>query len=313
MLQGKDFRVGRALVQHPLTRAVGFTGSFKGGKALFDLAVSRPVPIPVYAEMGSINPVFILPGALKDRARAIAEGLFQSMNLGVGQFCTNPGLVVGLKGSGLQEFMGVLTILTTESRPGTMLHSGIRDGYEAGLNRLKNQPGVEVLACSSKSADREKTEGSPTVLLTNTAQFRGNRVLAEEVFGPSTLVVECDSIGELNELAVGLEGHLTATVHAKEEDLDRHADLIRILENKVGRLVFNGFPTGVEVCHAMHHGGPYPATSDGRSTSVGSAAIRRFARPICYQNAPQNLLPPELRDENETGIWRLLDGQMTRG
>ena len=303
--------VGVALVKHPLTRAVGFTGSLRGGRALFDAAASRPDPIPVYAEMGSVNPVFILPGALRERAQAIAEGLKNSVLLGVGQFCTSPGLVLGLLDENFARFADELGGLIAGAQPGTMLYPGVLQGYEAGVKRFGGLEGLQTTR-SRTEPDAAKTEARPTVFSTNARTFTRHHELSEEVFGPSTVVVSCNSREEMKQIARNLEGHLTATIHGTADDLRDYDWLVSILENKVGRLIFNGYPTGVEVCASMHHGGPYPATTDSRSTSVGTAAIHRFARPVCYQNFPQESLPVELRNVNQRGIWRLLDNQMTK-
>ena len=311
LLQGAGHEIGLHLVRHPKTKAVGFTGSLKGGRALFDAAVSRPEPIPVYAEMGSINPVFVLPEAMKEHGSTIADGLAQSVLLGVGQFCTNPGLVVGLEDEPTTGFIRQAAQRISESTPATMLHAGICQTFTRAVERLERS-GVEVAGRSSVAADSGKTEASAVVFTTDAQTFMSTQELSEEVFGPSTIVVRGRSQEELLAIANGLEGHLTATVHGTEADLEAYRDLITVLELKVGRLLFNGFPTGVEVAPAMHHGGPYPATTDVRSTSVGIAAIHRFVRPICYQNAPQTLLPPELRDGNPRGIWRLVDNEWTR-
>jgi len=300
-----------AVVKHPFAKAVAFTGSLRAGRILFDAAASRPEPIPLYAEMGSVNPVFILPGALRERAETIAQGMKTSVTVGVGQLCTCPGLAVGIGGEHFTQFSEKLNELIAEASPATMLHPGILQSYEAGTARLKAIAGVETVQ-SSKRADRSKTEGQPSVFTTDFGTFVKHHTLGEEVFGPSTVVVRCRSREEMHDIARNLDGHLTATIHGTPEDLADYATLVSILENKVGRLLFNGFPTGVEVCPSMHHGGPYPATTDSRSTSVGTAAILRFARPLAWQSFPQAALPPELKDENPRGIWRLVDGQMTR-
>ncbi len=312
LIHGRGHRVGTDLVEHPGAKAVAFTGSLQGGRALFDLAARRPEPIPVYAEMGSINPVFVLPGALSERAEGFADALAQSVTLGVGQFCTNPGLVVGVRSAELEAFTQQLRRAVSDAPAGTMLHRGILEAYECGATRLQATSGVTLLAESSASADADRTEARARAYTTDAETFLHRPDLSEEVFGPSTLVVHCGTREEMESIAQHLEGHLTATVHATEEDLRSHASLIRILETKVGRLVLNGFPTGVEVCPSMHHGGPYPATTDSRSTSVGTAAIARFARPLCYQGWPGASLPPELRNENASGIWRTIDGERTR-
>ncbi len=311
MVHGSGQIVGSALVQHPITKAVGFTGSLKGGRALFDLAAARPEPIPVYAEMGSLNPVFVLPGALEERGEAFAQGLCGSVTLGVGQFCTNPGLVLGLEGDSMEKFISAAEEAFSNAEPGTMLNPGIRDAYEAGLGVLKEAGGVSLLAKSGTAVDAQATQAGAHVWTTDIDAFVGNDELSEEIFGPSTLVVKARDKAELIRAANKLDGHLTATIHGTEKDLEEHMDLVEILERKVGRIIFNGFPTGVEVCHSMHHGGPYPATTDGRSTSVGTAAIFRFTRLLSYQGFPQSGLPDELKDANPNGIFRLVNGEYT--
>jgi NADP-dependent aldehyde dehydrogenase len=310
MIYGTSHDVGLRLVRHPAARAVGFTGSFQAGRALFDAAAARPEPIPVYAEMGSTNPVFILPEALKQRSDAIAEGLVQSVTLGVGQFCTNPGLVFGLRGEGLKAFMSEAGQLATRAAPGTMLYAGICDRFQEGARHMSGVAGVTVIGQSPGSANRG--QAGAIVFATDANTFLSHEALKEELFGPSTLIVSCASAGELEQIARTMAGQLTATIHGTEEDLVHHAKLISILQQKVGRLVFNGFPTGVEVCPSMHHGGPYPATTDVHFTSVGTAAIKRFVRPICFQSFPDTALPPELRNKNSRNIWRLIDGQLTK-
>jgi alpha-ketoglutaric semialdehyde dehydrogenase len=311
MVHGEGHEIGLALVRHPQTQAVGFTGSLAGGRALFDEAARRPQPIPVYAEMGSTNPVFVLPGALRERGGAIASGLKQSVTQGAGQFCTCPGLVVGIGDSQFAQFHETLSELFRETTPTTMLHPGILRNYEQRLSELRQIPAVDLIR-SQASANAEKTEAAAAVLSTDAATFHAHATLGDEVFGPSTLLVRCPSATELEQIAEGLSGHLTATIHGTPDDLKEFKSLIAVLENKVGRLIFNGFPTGVEVCPSMVHGGPYPATTDGRSTSVGTAAIQRFVRPVCYQNFPTDALPTELRDDNPREIWRLVDGEWSR-
>jgi 2,5-dioxopentanoate dehydrogenase len=300
-----------AVVKHPRARAVAFTGSLRAGRVLFDAAASRPEPIPFYAEMGSVNPVFVLPGALRERAEAIAQGMKSSVTVGVGQLCTCPGLTVGIDSQQFTQFSEKLKGLIAEASPASMLHSGILQAYEAGTERLRAINGVQTTQ-SLKAPDRNKTEGRPSVFVTDVETFKKHRELGEELFGPSTVVVRCTSREGMEAIARNLEGHLTATIHGTPGDLADYASLVSILENKVGRLLFNGFPTGVEVCASMQHGGPYPATTDSRSTSVGTAAILRFVRPLAYQNFPQTALPLELNDANTRGIWRLVDGQMTK-
>jgi len=312
MLHGASYEVGVALVTHPAVQAVGFTGSLQGGRALFDAAAARPHPIPVYAEMGSINPVFALPGLLERQADAFAEGLAQSATLGVGQFCTNPGLVIAGASEHLDRFIAKMTDLISRAACETMLHAGIHAAYEAGVKRFEDTPGVRVASRSSERADPAKSEATPVFFVTDAETFLTQPGLREEVFGPSTLLVRCGPREEFESIVDILAGQLTASIHGTEGDLAEYAWLVSRLETKVGRLIIGGFPTGVEVCPAMHHGGPYPATTDARTTSVGTAAIQRFARPICYQNAPEDLLPPELRNHNRRNVWRLIDNQWTK-
>ncbi len=310
MVQGASTDIGVHLVRHPATKAVGFTGSLGGGRALFNAAAARPEPIPVYAEMGSTNPVFVLPGALQKNGGAIAEGLVQSVTLGVGQFCTNPGLVFGKQDANWTAFVDRARQLVDAVAPGVMLHQGIADKFHSGAERMGKVGGVALAGKSS--AEAAKNSGAAMVFATDAKTFRGQEVLREEVFGPSTLLVNCGSTEELEAIARELPGQLTATVHGTEEDLLQHAKLVDILRQKAGRLIFNQFPTGVEVCPSMVHGGPYPATTDSRTTSVGAFAIKRFARPVCYQNFPDAALPAELRNKNARGIWRLVDGKFAK-
>lgn len=307
MINGRSTEVGMALVRHPFIKAIGFTGSFFGGKALFDEANKRAEPIPVYAEMGSVNPVFILPRILKEKGEKIAQDLAASVTLGVGQFCTNPGLVFVQQSDEENKFRDNLSKQVNEITPGVMLTSGIQNNYKKGIEKLSNVEGVAVLAKGKNEG--EGSRGTPHVLHATAALFLQKHELEEEVFGPSTLAITANSKEELFQAAKKLGGHITATIHGTEEDLAEYAELINILEQKVGRVLINGYPTGVEVCHAMVHGGPYPATTDSRTTSVGTLAIHRFTRPVCYQNFPQSLLPAELKDDNPLGIWRLVNGE----
>ncbi len=307
MAHGQSTMVGMAIVKHPLIKAIGFTGSFKGGKAIFDAAAQRPEPIPVYAEMSSTNPVFILPGALRERTAEIAKGLTASVTLGVGQFCTNPGLVILEESKDAAQFLKVTAEYFQDVSAATMLTSKIHQAYENGIERMSSQKGVRLLA--RDKADGSGCQGTPSLLQTTAQNFLSNEMLEEEIFGPSTLIITANNKNELLKIAQNLKGHLTATLHATEEDLKDYSDLIAILERKAGRLIINGFPTGVEVCHAMVHGGPFPATTDSRSTSVGTAAITRFTRPVCYQYFPDDMLPDELKDDNPLNIWRLVNGE----
>ncbi len=290
----EGFEAGIELVKHPLIKAVAFTGSRRGGRALMDLAAARPEPIPVYAEMGSINPVFILPRAMRERGAEIAAGLHAAVTLGVGQFCTNPGLVIANETNAFVEDLGK-RMAATPCAP--MLTSSIVDAYRAGVERF-----------ASLANRRAFVEGGAALFTTNASAFLEREELMEEVFGPSTVVVECESRERMLDVARALEGQLTATIHAS--DSDDYRDLLNILETKVGRVIFNGYPTGVEVVPAMVHGGPYPASSDGRSSSVGTRAIERFTRFVAWQNAPDEVLPDELKESNPLGIRRMVDGRL---
>jgi len=310
LIQSTRNDVAIALVQHAHTRAVGFTGSLRAGRALFDAAARRPDPIPVYAEMGSVNPVFLLPGALAERAEAIAEGLAGSVTLGVGQFCTNPGMVVGVAGEAFDRFVQRLEVLIRQAPPGTMLYPALLESYDAGVRRLSAVAGTTIVR---SAVDAGQGVCALPALIDTTAQtFLQHRELSQEVFGPSTVAVRCGSREEVEAVARALDGQLTATIHGTAADLAEHGWLVSVLEDKAGRLIVNGFPTGVEVCPSMQHGGPYPATTDARTTSVGTAAIHRFARPVAYQSFPQSSLPPELQDANPRRIWRRVDGVMTK-
>lgn len=302
--------LGTVLVQHPSIKAAGFTGSRKAGRALMDIAAARPDPIPFFAEMSSTNPVFILPGALLERGHAMATGLHGSFTLGAGQFCTKPGLVFLPRAAQSSEFAKTLAGLASGSPAFHMLTSEIQSSYSAGIAQRRAHPNLRALV--ENLGNGSGFCAGTALFTTDVETFLSNPYLADELFGPATLLVEDTTREKALEVARRLNGHLTATVHGTEADLRENADLIAILERKVGRLIFNGFPTGVEVGHAMVHGGPYPATSDVRFTSVGSQGIFRFARPVCFQDFPNSALPPELRDDNPLGIWRMVDGEMTR-
>jgi len=311
MVHAVDPAASLSLVRHPLAKAVAFTGSQSAGMAIFEAASRRPEPIPAYVEMGSSNPVFILPGAARERADALAQGLTNSINLGVGQFCTCPGLIFVLDGDDSRAFRDKLQSAFVQASPATMLHPGILSNYEQSVARVANVPGVAENK-ARQAADRAKTEAGPRLFQTEAAIWLGSDALSEEVFGPSATVVAVRSADELVKIGAALLGTLTATVHGTPEDLKEYRELVSALEAKCGRLIFNGYPTGVEVSHAIHHGGPFPATADPKFTSVGTAAILRFLRPICYQNFPDASLPPELQSANPRQIWRMIDGQLTR-
>lgn len=306
MVHGGSHEVGLAIVRHPKIKAVGFTGSYGGGTALFKEANKRPEPIPVYAEMGSTNPVFILPGAMKERKDNIAEELTGSVSLGVGQFCTNPGLVFYEDSDDATSFQAELAKQVQNVSAGVMLNEGIRNNYQSGLSKLSKIKGIEILAKGKDDANGIR--GSAAVLKAPASVYFENQDVEEEVFGPSTVLISSSGKEEIINAAKKLRGHLTATILGTEEDLEEYAELIDILEQKVGRIIFNGYPTGVRVCHAMIHGGPFPATTDNRTTSVGTTAIRRFVRPVCYQDLPNAALPDELKDENPRQILRLVNG-----
>jgi 2,5-dioxopentanoate dehydrogenase len=309
MVHGHSVEVGMHIVKHPFVKAVGFTGSFKGGKALYDAAVRRPDPIPVYAEMGSVNPVFVLPGAMVTYRDTIADGLSASVTLGVGQFCTNPGLVAYEEPADAGEFQEAVANRLKETETGTMLTEGIRQAYLKGLENISRQEGVKTIAQGIKK--ETGTGGTAALLQVDAKNFLSNKQLEEEVFGPSTLAIKAGNKADLLEIAHKIKGHLTATLYATEDDLKNYGELVDVLERKVGRLIINGFPTGVEVCHSMVHGGAFPATTDSRSTSVGTNAIYRFTRQVSYQNFPDSMLPDELKEGNPLKICRLYNGQWT--
>ena len=312
LLHGKGTDIGMALVKHPLTQAVGFTGSLRGGRALMDAAAARPHPIPVYAEMGSINPVFVLPGALKERADKIAEGYIGSVTMGVGQFCTNPAIVLGLKGAELSQFVSSAAAFAAKVPPQSMLHRGICEAYEAGTAVWRTIDGLELAGESAADANHDATQAACRIFTTKLEVLEANEELRREVFGPCSIITECPSLEEMLLFANGLEGQLTAMIHGTEQDLRDYAPLIRVLEKKVGRLIFNGFATGIEVCPSMHHGGPYPAASHSHFTSIGTASIYRFVRPVSYQGFPDEALPEALRGPNTRQAMRIVDGVLTR-
>ena len=309
LLFDSGLEAGTALVKHPLIRAVAFTGSLRGGRALMDLAAGRPDPIPCFTEMSSGNPVFVLPGALRKGPAALAKGLFGSFTLGAGQFCTKPGIVLVPDADGASDFIrGAQRITWRTPAPSALLTAGIAREYSRATQARESQ--VRLAAQARETGERSRSSLRDAKLFeASVDDLLANPSLADEIFGPDTLLVHCNSTQDYLRAAAALDGHLTATLLGDDEDLAANRELIRILEQKAGRLIFNGFPTGVEVCHAMVHGGPYPATSDPRFTSVGSLAIYRFARPVCFQGFPQAMLPPELQDANPLGIARLRDGK----
>jgi len=308
MLYGSGPELGTALVTDPRIQAVGFTGSRAAGLALTAAAQGRPQPIPVYAEMSSINPVFPLPGALSERGAELGAAFAGSLTLGSGQFCTNPGLVVAVDGPELEGFLNAAAEAVAAAAQTPMLTPGIARSYEESVAALAERPDVEVLARGQESNAPQSCRAA--LLSTDAASFLGSEGLDAEVFGASSLVVRCRDAAQVREVAAALEGQLTATVHATEADHPEAATLLSTLERKAGRILFNGWPTGVEVGHAMVHGGPFPSTSDSRTTSVGTAAIDRFLRPVAYQDVPAALLPSAVADGNPEGIWRRVDGEL---
>ncbi len=301
---GRD--IGQGLVADPRIKAVGFTGSRGGGTALMRISQSRPEPIPVYAEMSSINPVILFRGALEERAPTIARNFVTSLMMGAGQFCTSPGLLLALEGDGLDAFAEAATEALGEAAAGTMLTPGIHQSYCQGVEKLAGHDQVETVA---RGRAGHNYQGQAALFATSAEAFLDDPHLREEVFGSSSLLVRCPDEPALAAVVDSLEGQLTASLHISDADHDDARKLMPVLERKVGRILVNGFGTGVEVAHAMVHGGPFPSTSDGRSTSVGTMAIDRFLRPVCYQDMPQDLLPEELRDGNPRGAARLVEGK----
>lgn len=300
---GMSFEVGKALVTHTNCKAVGFTGSYAGGKQLFDWANQRPEPIPVFAEMGSVNPIFLLPEKLAAAAGEVATQCAGSITLGVGQFCTNPGLIIGIDGTDLQQFIHDLGKAIQQTMPGMMLHQGIADNFSNKREEALMQENVHLVAESAQSGE-DRCTGLPTVATVDGKTFLANPLLHKEVFGPYSLVVRCADAAEMLEVTLHLEGQLTATLMATTTDMLSNEELVEAVKNICGRFVMNGVPTGVEVCLSMQHGGPFPASTDSRFGSVGADAIKRFARPLSFQNWPDELLPEELKEANPLGIGR---------
>jgi NADP-dependent aldehyde dehydrogenase len=310
LVLGAGNAVGEALVAHPAIKAVGFTGSRAGGLALMRIAAARKEPIPVFAEMSSINPVFLLSSALSQRGDSIARGFVDSLVLGAGQFCTNPGLAIAIDGDALKQFVATASEALTAKPAQTMLTAGIQAAYGAGECKLAAIKGVETVARGIDATG--PTQARAALFVTDAATFLATPALEEEVFGPVSTIVRCKDEQEVLAVAEHVEGQLTATVQMDSADLAAAKKLAPILERKVGRILVNGFPTGVEVSHAMVHGGPFPATSDSRATSVGTTSIERFLRPVCYQDFPADLLPESLADSNPLDLWRRRDGEITR-
>lgn len=304
-LNSSGIEVGEKLVQHPKIKAVGFTGSIKGGRSLFDMAAQREEPIPVFAEMGSVNPVVFLPKALELKAKDWAKTYAGSITLGAGQFCTNPGLLFGIKSKGLTTFIESLGQEILKIEPFCMLNPAIKNNYSANKSFIQEQNGVTIVA---KEEERKDNFANQVVATVSGNEFITNKSLHREVFGPFSMVVQCENITELEKVIASLEGQLTGTVISEDNEIEDYSQVARELQEKVGRLIFNSVPTGVEVCPAMQHGGPYPASTDSRFGAVGTNAINRWVRPISYQSWPNNLLPPELKDENPLQIDRIVNG-----
>ena len=307
-VEDSSIEVGQQLVRHPLTKGVAFTGSRHGGMALFDLAAQRTEPIPVFAEMGSVNPIVLLPESIRTN-KELPKLLAASVLQGVGQFCTNPGLILALKGEGLDRLLDEFAAEIRNSVPCKMLHSGIAKNYLTLKKNATEQPGVSILAAVAEGED--DSFGAATVAIVSATDFISNTHLAEEVFGPFSLVVTCENAKELGEVIKVLPGQLTGSFFGTPDEIQAYDALAKELQKRCGRMIFNGVPTGVEVCKAMHHGGPFPATTDARFTSVGTDAIYRFARPFSFQNAPESWLPLELQNENPLQILRCVDNEWT--
>ncbi|WP_102144563.1 aldehyde dehydrogenase (NADP(+)) [Mycobacterium hubeiense] len=306
LLFGSGPELGIALVTHRAIKAVGFTGSRTAGTALVAAAAARPEPVPVYAEMSSINPVFLLDGALATRGADLGRAFVGSLTMGSGQFCTNPGLVIAVDGPGLDAFIAAARDALAQSPATPMLTPGISENYATGVATLSGQADVIVRGQAGDS----QTSCCAALFATDAKSFLDSESLQAEVFGASSLIVRCADAAEMRTVAQNIEGQLTATVHADESDYEAARELLPLLELKAGRILFDGWPTGVEVGHAMVHGGPYPATSDSRSTSVGARAIERFLRPVCYQDVPKSLLPSPIADGNPDHLWRRIDGHL---
>ncbi|MDP5106546.1 MAG: aldehyde dehydrogenase (NADP(+)), partial [Polaribacter sp.] len=306
-LNSSGIEVGQQLVSHPKVKAVGFTGSIKGGRALYDLAAKRDEPIPVFAEMGSINPVVILPKALENRHQEIAKTYASSITLGTGQFCTNPGLLLAIKSDSLTNFIKNLSEEIIKINPSCMLHPNIKKGYITNKEKVISQENVSVVA--NFSSEVKNNYASQTVVTVEGKEFLKNSTLHLEVFGPFSMVVQCENTAELEMIIANLEGQLTGTVISDTDEVSEYPTVISALQNRVGRIIFNGVPTGVEVCESMVHGGPYPASTDSRFTAVGINSIKRWVRPFSYQDWPNNLLPKELQNENSMAIFRTIDGE----
>ncbi|TKC06479.1 aldehyde dehydrogenase (NADP(+)) [Pedobacter polaris] len=307
---GAGFEIGTYLAKHEAVKAIGFTGSFSGGKALFDLANQRKTPIPVFAEMGSVNPIFLLPEKLATDTENLAKQIAGSVTLGMGQFCTNPGLIVAIDNEPLDKFLSCLKKEIEAIVPSAMLHQGIATNFNKKLVDALAQKGVQIIGQSNTTAS--EAQGQITIATVAAEIFLANPILHEEVFGPYSLIIQCKDENQLLAVAKAMEGQLTATLMATPTDVKSHQALLNEIQEICGRLIFNNVPTGVEVALSMHHGGPYPASTDSRFTSVGADGIKRFARPLCFQNWDDEFLPDELKNANPLGIWRTIDNVLTQ-
>ncbi len=308
-LNSSDIAVGEQLVMNPSMKGVGFTGSIKGGTAIYKLANNRKEPIPVFAEMGSVNPVVVLPNALAENGADWATKYAGSILLGAGQFCTNPGLILGIKSDALNRFITTLGTEITKTEPICMLHPKIHENFEQGKNELTGQP--EVATVAEYTQEAAPNFAQQKVLTVTGADFLKNTKLHQEVFGPFSIVVGCEDAEELENILKNLDGQLTGTILGTDDELTKFKTVVDSLQSRVGRIIFNGVPTGVEVCPSMQHGGPFPATTDSRFTSVGTTSIKRWVRPVSYQSWPEHLLPKELQNNNPLNISRLVNGTYT--
>jgi NADP-dependent aldehyde dehydrogenase len=309
-LNSCGIEVGQQLVSHPKVKAVGFTGSIQGGRALLDLAAKREEPIPVFAEMGSINPVVILPKALENRNEELAKTYASSITLGTGQFCTNPGLIIGIKSAAFNSFINLLSQEIMDINPSCMLHPNIQKAYKANKEKIMAQDHVAVTA--NYASDVAANHAQQAVVSIEGNTFLQNPSLHIEVFGPFSMVVQCEDVLQLEQVIASLDGQLTGTVISDNDEISEYSKTIAALQNRVGRIIFNGVPTGVEVCESMVHGGPYPASTDSRFSAVGISSIKRWVRPFSYQSWPNYVLPDELKNENPLSIFRNIDGQRTK-
>lgn len=308
-LNSSGIEVGAQLVKHPGVKAVGFTGSIKGGRALYDIAAQREEPIPVLAEMGSVNPVVILPKALKNRGESLATTYANSITLGTGQFCTNPGLLLGIKSDELSSFVRNLSDEILKIDPSCMLHPNIVKGYENTKQKVVSQSDLEIVA--NYNNDVKSNYAKQTLAMVDGKTFLNNPKLQQEVFGPFSIIVQCEDVNQLELVLSKLEGQLTGTLIAEDGEAAKYPEVISSMQNRIGRIIYNGVPTGVEVCPSMMHGGPYPSSTDSRFTAVGTGSIKRWVRPFSYQDWPSDLLPKELKDENPLGIFRQVNKEQT--